>query len=136
MFTHTCKYVHNSFQILLSLSGTNKAILLALLVFIQQSYFYGAGVRRPSVRPSSVHPLTQVSRKLLYGSRLILWETNYPPYLQTVFFSFSKFLKFEYLFVFFNMGPDGTPNCKTLLLPQIAPGLSLTSPEFLSPISS
>ncbi len=60
---------------------------LALLVFTQQSYSHGAGVRRPSVR------------KLKFlGNRcmdpgLILWVAHSAPYLQTIF-SFLKIFNF------------------------------------------
>ncbi len=62
----------------------------------------------------------------------ILWEDTYPPYLQTIFFFFQNFQIFTiFFFVFVNTGPYGSQNCKALLLPQIAPGLCETFPEFL-----
>ncbi len=63
-----------------------------------------------------------------------LREATYPPYLQNIFFFFfTKFYIFklsQISVVFVNMGPYGSQNCKTLLLPQITPKFSETSPEF------
>ncbi len=90
-------------------------------------------VRRPSV-----------VRKLRFlGNRCIdldqiLWKAAYPPYLQTYFFSFFKILNFQIFTILFslfvNMRPYGNQNFKMLVLPQIAPKFSETSPEFFSPI--
>ncbi len=72
------------------------AVLLALLVFTQQSYSPGAGVRYwfsvicPSIHPY-IHPYMRFLRNHCMDPDQILWEATYPPYLQTIFFLSSNF---------------------------------------------
>ena len=44
----------------------------------------------------------------------ILWETTYPPYLQTIFFLFFKILSLQIfnIFVFINIGPYERHRCQ------------------------
>ncbi len=77
---------------------------LALLVFTQQSYCHGAGVRRPSV----------VRKVKFFGNRCmdpgqILWVAPSPPYLQPYFFFFSKFSIFKFLQFFFSFSLTWDP---------------------------
>ncbi len=78
-------------------SATNH-VLLAQLVFTQQSYCHGVGVHPPS-------------RKPLHGFRAkILSDNTCPPYSQITFFFFFKIFSFRVFFTilfsfFVNMGP-------------------------------
>ncbi len=79
---------------------------------------------RPSVRPSSVVRLWhRLSLKLLHGL-LSNFSCGFPwdIIMSRLFCHFWKKFFFEFLgifFVFVNMGPYGSQNFKTLLLPQI-----------------
>ena len=72
-------------------------LLLALLDFVSTATVVAqASVVRPSVVRPSVRVLSPVSQKPPHGSRPNFME-SYLPYLQTLFFFFSKFLIFKFL---------------------------------------
>ena len=97
--------------------------ILALLVFTQQNYSHGASVRR---RPSSVVCL-QLYVKLIFSEIVKQINAKFcgkvaTRHISRAFFSFQKFEFFncnDFFFVFFNLGPYGSENFKTLLLPQL-----------------
>ncbi len=83
--------------------------------------------------PSSVSPLIQVSQKPRHGPRPNFVESYI--YISAIspgsfFFFFWKFFDFQiftiFFFVFVNMGPYGSQNFKTLLLPQFSSDLNQT----------
>ncbi len=84
------------------------------------SYHYAWLCQQSYCRGASIRPLTQVSQKLLHGSKPNFVE-SYLSAISPAFF-FSKFLIFKFLrFFFVNIGPYGSQNCKTLLLPHSHP---------------
>ncbi len=66
-------------------------------------------------------PLTQVSEKLLHGSRPNLMGSYLFTISKRSFFFFLNFKFSRLVFVFVNMGPYGSQNCKTLFIAQIDP---------------
>ncbi len=130
-----CHQFYDYFLIISSACVFTQQSLLALFVFTQQSYCHGVGIRRTSIIHKVIRKL-RVLGNCCMDPVQILWEATYPPYLQIIFSFFQNFKFSQYLFTFINMGPYGSQNCKTLLLPQITPQFSQTSPEFLSLLSS
>ncbi len=71
---------------------------------------------------SVVRPLNQVSQNPLHGSRSHFVESYLSAIPPDYFSPFFKMLDFQnflrvFFFVFVNMGPNGSQNFKTLLLP-------------------
>ena len=70
---------------------------LATLDFVSRAtVMEGAGVRRPSVRPSSVRKLKFLGN-LCMDRGQILWVAPSPPYFQTIFFCFFIIFNFHFL---------------------------------------
>ena len=100
-------------------------IFLAMFDFISRATFV---VQASVVRASSDRPLTEVSQKLLPGSRPNFME-SYLSTISTDLFFFIQFFTLQMftIFSFFvNMGPHGSKNFKTLLLLQFWSDLSQT----------
>ncbi len=97
---------------------------LALLDSVSRADSIWDFVRRPSVVLLAVGRLWHLLLlKLLHGYFFQILAVASPgPYAQTLgflFFFYLIFLRFYVFFVFINMGPYGSQNFKTLLLPQI-----------------
>ncbi len=69
---------------------TPRISFLALPVLTQQSYCHGAGVGR-----------LRLLRNCCMDPEIVVWEATYPPYLQTIFFSFFNILIFQIFTIFF-----------------------------------
>ncbi len=80
-------------------------------------------------RLSAVRPTTQVSQKPLHGSMPDFVKSYLSAISPELFFSFFKIFDFQiftiFCFLFINMGPYGSQNFKTLLLPQLRSSLKI-----------
>ncbi len=80
------------------------------------------------------HPSVSRLSLFLMGEFKMLVVASPGPYARNFFFFFFEFKRKKKIFVniVINIGPYGSQNVKTLLLPQIEPESFETSPEFSS----